>query len=216
MNALGSHTTDLQRSKVQTQANHIGQKIKAWIDVQKVYMPRTTLLQVRDDVHCPAGIEVHSSKILLYLPSAALKLNAINPTIQITIIDDEQCLQLAQANNILASLCDHLLLRLYLTVWHQHFNQGQCYGTKANTLFHQVETKIAADVAQYQCIYVALDTILTKSNQFEWHGVLLPLKEEDICGLDQYNESTSEGHCNLSWIWKTNLHGGDEGLQEDK
>ncbi len=79
-----------------------------------------------------------------------------------------------------------------------------------------METKIAADVAQYRSIYAALDTISTKSNQFEWQGVLLPLKEGDICGLDQYNESTSEGHCNLSWIWKTNLQGGDEGLQEGK
>ncbi|KAK0431313.1 hypothetical protein EV421DRAFT_1893382 [Armillaria borealis] len=159
MNILGSHTTDLQRSKVQTQANHIGRKIDAWIDIQKVYMPRTTLLWVRDDDHCPADTEVHPSKIPLYLPSAALKLNAVNPTTQIT-------------------------------------------------------TKIAADVAWYQRIYAALDTVLTKSNRFEWQGVLFPLKDGDVHGLDQYNESISEGHCNLSWIWKTNLQGGDEGLQE--
>ncbi|SJL17634.1 uncharacterized protein ARMOST_21191 [Armillaria ostoyae] len=161
------------RSKVQTQANRIGWKIEAWIDVQKVYMPRTTLLRVRDDDRCPAGTEVHPSKIPLYLPSAALKLNAVNPTTQITIIDDKQCLRLAQANDTLASLCDHLLLRSYLTVWHQRFNRGQRYGTKANTLFHQVETKIAADVAWYRRIYAALDTVDTLSTRSHLDFVIL-------------------------------------------
>ncbi|KAK0441475.1 uncharacterized protein EV420DRAFT_1650081 [Desarmillaria tabescens] len=53
-----------------------------------------------------------------------------------------------------------------------------------------------------------------KLNQYEWQGILRPLKDEDVRGLDQYNESTSEGHRNLAWIWKTNLLGGDKGLQE--
>ncbi|SJL18441.1 uncharacterized protein ARMOST_22030 [Armillaria ostoyae] len=53
-----------------------------------------------------------------------------------------------------------------------------------------------------------------KLQRSEWQGILRPLKNEDVQGLDQYNELTSEGHCNLAWIWKTNLQGGDKGLQE--
>ncbi|KAK0494182.1 hypothetical protein EDD18DRAFT_1107671, partial [Armillaria luteobubalina] len=37
---------------------------------------------------------------------------------------------------------------------------------------------------------------------------------EDVRGLDDYNESLSEGQRTLSWIWKTQLQGGKEGLQE--
>lgn len=55
-----------------------------------------------------------------------------------------------------------------------------------------------------------------KLQRFEWQGILRPLKNEDVQGLDQYNKSTSEGHCNLTWIWKTNLQGGDKGLQEGR
>ncbi len=49
MTGLGTHSTDLQCTRVQQQVNRISRKIEAWIDVQKVYMPRTTLLRARDD-----------------------------------------------------------------------------------------------------------------------------------------------------------------------
>ncbi|PBK91045.1 hypothetical protein ARMGADRAFT_1032118 [Armillaria gallica] len=131
IDALGPYSTDLQCTKVQAQENHISRKIEAWIDVQKVYMPRTTLLRTQDDNRCKVGAAVRPSKIPLYLPSATLRLNAIDALTQSTIIDDELRLRLAQANDTLA-----------------------------------------------------------------------------------YNEVTSEGHRNLAWIWKTNLQGGDKGLQE--
>ncbi|KAK0436511.1 hypothetical protein EV421DRAFT_1892352 [Armillaria borealis] len=194
IDALGPHSTDLQCTKVQAQENHISRKIEAWIDVQKVYMPRTTLLCTWDDDRRKVGAAVQPSKIPLYLPSTALRLNAIDALTQSTIVDDELRLHLAQANDTLAVLHDHLLLKSYLTM---------C--TKANTLFCRVEDKIAADVSRYQRIYMALASI---------SGILHPLKDEDVQGLDQYNEATSEGHRNLAWIWKTNLQGGDKGLQE--
>ncbi|SJL09554.1 uncharacterized protein ARMOST_12934 [Armillaria ostoyae] len=49
INALGLHLTDLQHTKVQAQDNRIQRKIEAWIEVQKIYMPRTTLLQTWDE-----------------------------------------------------------------------------------------------------------------------------------------------------------------------
>ncbi|KAK0436074.1 uncharacterized protein EV420DRAFT_1652703 [Desarmillaria tabescens] len=180
INALGSHSTDLQHTKVQAQDN------------------QTTLLRTRDeDLPChwnncirlqrfpSISLPQHSGSMLLIL------------TTQNTIVADEWRLRLAQANDTLAALC-------------------QCYGTKANTLFHQVEGKIAADVARYQRIYTALSSMSVKLNRFEWQGILHPLKNEDVRGLDQYNELTSEGHRNLAWIWKTNLQEGDKGLQEGK
>ncbi|SJL06441.1 uncharacterized protein ARMOST_09778 [Armillaria ostoyae] len=167
INALGSHSTDLQRTKVQAQENRIQRKIEAWIEVQKN-----------------------------------------------TVVDDEWRLRIAQANDTLAALREHLLLKSYLTAWRQRFSRGQRYGTKENTLFHRVEAKIAADVVKYQRIYKALSSMSVKLQRFEWQGILRPLKNEDVRGLDQYNELMSEGHRNLAWIWKTNLQGGDKGLQE--
>ncbi|SJL12375.1 uncharacterized protein ARMOST_15801 [Armillaria ostoyae] len=214
INALGSHSTDLQRTKVQAQDNRIQRKIEAWIEVQKIYMPRTTLLRTRDEDRRAVGTTVPPSKIPLYLPSAALRLNAIDLTTQSTVVDNEWQLRIAQANDTLAALREHLLLKSYLTAWRQRFSRGQRYGTKANTLFHRVEAKIAANVAKYQRIYKALSSMSVKLQRSEWQGILRPLKNEDVRGLDQYNELTSEGHRNLAWIWKTNLQGGDKGLQE--
>ncbi|SJL00980.1 uncharacterized protein ARMOST_04294 [Armillaria ostoyae] len=178
IDTLGPHSTDLQCSKVQAQANHIQHKIKAWIDVQKVYMPKTALLRARDDDCHAVGKDIQPSKIPLYLPSTALRLNAIDLMMQKAIIDDERHLHLAQANDTLALLHDHLLLKSYLMMWQQLFSQGQHHGTKANTLIHRVNEKIAADIARYQRTYVAIETLSVKLNWFEWQGILQSLKEE--------------------------------------
>ncbi|SJL13210.1 uncharacterized protein ARMOST_16649 [Armillaria ostoyae] len=111
-------------------------------------------------------------------------------------------------------LRDHLLLKSYLTIWRQRFSRGQRYGTKANTLMHRVEAKISADAARYRRVYAALDAVSTYLRHHEWKTGLFPLRAEDISGLDSYNDLKSEGHHSLSWIWKTNLQGGEEGLQE--
>ncbi|KAK0457087.1 uncharacterized protein EV420DRAFT_1271922, partial [Desarmillaria tabescens] len=214
MAVLGAHSTNLQRTRVQQQANRISHKIEAWIDVQKVYMPRTTLLRTRDDDRHAPGVEVHTSKISLYLPSHVLRLNAVQTNIQNTIIDNECQLHLTQAHNTLATLHDHLLLKSYLVIWRQRFSHGQRYGTKANVLMHRVETKIQADAAHYRWVYMALEAVSTVLGQEEWKAGLSPLKAEDVRGLDSYNEATLEGQCTLSWIWKTNLQGGEKGLQE--
>ncbi|KAK0237361.1 hypothetical protein EDD85DRAFT_953359 [Armillaria nabsnona] len=143
---LGTHSTDLQRTRIQQQTNRISRKIEAWIEIQKVYMPKTSLLHTWDDDRHTPGVEIHPTKIPLYLPSMALQLGAVDPSPTNTTLNDERRLQLAQVHDTLATLCDHLLLKSYLTIWHQRFSR--------------------------------------------------------------------EGHHSLSWIWKTNLQGGEEGLQE--
>ncbi|PBK58209.1 hypothetical protein ARMSODRAFT_1028440 [Armillaria solidipes] len=190
---LGTHSTDLQRTRIQQQTNCISRKIEAWIKIQKVYMPRTSLLRTQDDDWCAPGVEIHPTKIPLYLPSTALRLGAVDPSPTNTILNDERRLRLAQVHDMLATLCDHLLLKSYLTIWCQRFSRGQRYGTRANNLMHAVSTHLG---------------------RHEWKSGLFPLRNEDIRGLDSYDNITSEGHRSLSWIWKTNLQGGEEGLQE--
>ncbi|PBK94132.1 hypothetical protein ARMGADRAFT_1045928 [Armillaria gallica] len=197
-------TQGLQLEEAQY-ANRISCKIDAWIDVQKTYMPRTTLLWARDDDRHAPGVEVHASKVPLYFPSHALRLNAVHPSTQNTVINDERRLCLAQAHDTLATLHDHLLLKSYLMIWHQRFSRGQQYRTKANVLMHRVETKIQADAARYRHVYNTLEAVSAALGHQEWKGALSPLKPED---------GTSEGQCTLSWIWKTNLQGGEKGLQE--
>ncbi|KAK0496159.1 hypothetical protein EDD18DRAFT_1075053, partial [Armillaria luteobubalina] len=87
MNGLGQHSTDLQRARVQQHVNRISRKIEAWIEVQKVYMPRTTLLRTRDDDSRAPGVEIHPSKVPLYLPSHAVRLNAIDIVTHKTILE---------------------------------------------------------------------------------------------------------------------------------
>ncbi len=211
---LGAHSTDLQWTRIQQQANHISRKIDAWIEIQKVYMPKTSLLCARDDDQHAPGVKTHPTKIPLYLPSMALWLGAVDTSPKNTIINDERRLWLAQAHDTLAMLCDHLLLKLYLTIWCQWFSWGQRYRMKANTLMHRVEAKFLADAAWYQRVYATLDVVSTYLHQYEWKTGLFPLRLEDISGLDSYDDLRSEGHHSLSWIWKTNIQGGEEGLQE--
>ncbi|KAK0494247.1 hypothetical protein EDD18DRAFT_1107274 [Armillaria luteobubalina] len=153
---LGAHSTDLQRTRIQQQANRISHKVDAWIEIQKVYMPKTSLLHARDDDRHPPGIEIHPTKIPLYLPLMALRLDAVDPSPKNTIINDEHCLQ----------------------------------------------------------TYAALDVVSTYLHQHEWKKDPFPLRPEDISGLNSNNNLRSEGHHSLSWIWKTNIQGGEEGLQE--
>lgn len=87
---------------------------------------------------------------------------------------------------------------------------------KANVLMHRVETEIQADAARYRRVYEALEAVSAALGHREWKGALSPLKPEDVCGLDSYNEGTSEGQRMLSWIWKMNLQGGEKGLQEGR
>ncbi len=143
-------------------------------------MPKPTLLCIWDEDHCAIRTTVPPSKIPLYLPSAALRLNAIDLTTQNTIVDNEWQLHIAQANDILAALHKHLLLKSYLMAWQQCFSQGQRYGTEVNSLFHQVEAKIATDIVKYQRIYKALSSMSVKLQRFEWQGILHPLKNEDV------------------------------------
>ncbi|KAK0463310.1 hypothetical protein IW261DRAFT_1554191 [Armillaria novae-zelandiae] len=191
---LGAHSTDLQRTRIQQQANRISRKVDAWIEIQKVYMPKTSLLRARDDDRRPPGVETHPTRIPLYLPSTALRLGAVDPGPKNTIINDERRLRLAQAHDTLAMLRDHLLLKSYLMIWRQWFSRGQRYGTKANTLMHRVETKISADAARYRRAYAALDVVSTYLHQHEWKKGLFPLKPEDISGLNSYDDLRSEGH----------------------
>ncbi|KAK0492044.1 hypothetical protein EDD18DRAFT_1079972, partial [Armillaria luteobubalina] len=189
---LGAHSTDLQRTRIQQQANHISHKVDAWSKIQKVYMPKMSLLHARDDDRCPPGVETHPTKIPLYLPSMALRLDAVDPSPKNTIINDERRLRLAQAHDTLAMLCDHLLLKSYLMIWRQRFSRGQRYGTRANTLMHRVETKISADAARYRRTYAALDVVSTYLHQHEWKKDLFPLRPEDISGLNSNNNMRSE------------------------
>ena len=76
------------------------------------------------------------------------------------------------------------------------------------------EKKISADASRYRVTYAALDAVSTYLGRNEWKSGLLPLRPEDIRGLDSYDDTRSEGHHSLSWIWKTNLQGGEKGLQE--
>ncbi|SJL12496.1 uncharacterized protein ARMOST_15923 [Armillaria ostoyae] len=71
-----------------------------------------------------------------------------------------------------------------------------------------------ADAARYRQVYAALGVVSEVLGKEEWKGGLLALKDGDVRGLDSYNEATSEGQRTLSWIWKTNLQGGEKGLQE--
>ncbi len=138
-------------------------------------MPKTSLLRTRDDDWRTPGVEIHPTKIPLYLPLTALRLGAVDPSPTNTTLNDERRLWLAQVHDTLATLHDHLLLKSYLMIWRQQFLRGQRYGTRANNLTRRVEMKVSADAARYRRVYAALDAVSTHLGRHECKPGLFPL-----------------------------------------
>lgn len=71
LGALGPHSTDEQKTKVQVRSNVLQRKISSWITIQHLYVPALHLLRTRDDHTLPPDQrEECISDIKLYLPSA--------------------------------------------------------------------------------------------------------------------------------------------------
>lgn len=206
---LGPSTTDLHYAKILERRNTLQRKIDGWISIQQLYMPQ--LLAYREHwVNMHSDI-ANAEQIPLFLPS--------------TILSDVQCskkaqeyewrLRKAQAYDALESLRNHLCLRTHMYKFKDRFITGQRQNTRARSTISYVEVKIQADAARYRSAYSAL-TVLGPLLGEESISDLKTLNHEDIRGMNQGVEGSSEGTRRLSWIWTTSGIGldSDEGMQK--
>jgi hypothetical protein len=211
---LDSSATMLQLAKMQERKNALQRKIQAWITVQHLYMPATSVLRARDDRDASdKTTERPPSDFPLYLPSSLPGRVSCDTKLR----EYEFRLREAQAYESLENLRQHLRLR---THWYKHKDKnvtGQHANTRTQNLINRVQGKVNASAATYTRARNALSKLSPFLGEVSWRGKLLALAPEDIRPLKEGGEGESEGKRKLSWIWKvvgTTEDSNDEGVQE--
>lgn len=226
--ALDSSATALQLSKIEERKNALRQKLKAWTDIQRVYMPAVSVSRAHDEqATADKPKEIPPWKIPLYLPSSLARRFRTDPK----LIAYEFRLRTAQCFEALDELRRHLRLRSHMMNHKDRQVTGQRDSTRSRTLLSRTQVKVNASAAKYNRAHVALYAISHISDDV---GVpdarLRELHTEDIRGFfDDTDKKVKaqktkkeklglgQGQKTTSWIWKVvgTVHDtGDEALQE--
>lgn len=177
--------------------------------VQQLYMPQIVAYREK-------WIETHSDiitaeNIPLFLPSAVSHNVSCSKKTQ----EYEYRLREAQAHDALKSLRHHLCVRTHLWKYKDRFITGQRQNTRARSTIGSIETRIQSDAARYRAAFSAL-AVLGPLLGHNNHSELKILNQEDIRGMSQGADGSSEGTRRLSWIWMVNGVGlnNESGMQE--
>lgn len=112
-------------------------------------------------------------------------------------------LRIAQAHDALESLRSHLCLRTHMFKFKDRFITGQRQNTRARSTISHVEAKIDSDVARYHAAYTALSALSSILEKQNWNQEFRVLSRDDVRGISQGIEGSTEGTRQLSWIWVT-------------
>ncbi|KAF9463104.1 hypothetical protein BDZ94DRAFT_1193298 [Collybia nuda] len=200
--ALGSHSTDLQITKVIERANRLKRQIDAWSMVQLLYMPAISSLRVVDNDTDTLTAAINGK---LHLPSQILDKISV-PT---DIMELEWRLRFAQAHDALHDIRRLLLVRSQMLAAKDRFSRGQGQVTRSRNLIIGVQARIDAHVLNYHDFRTALICLAQPLGKVGWDRELQVLHKEDIQGLSARESGRSEGRMNMSWIWRT-AEGGED------
>jgi len=239
LSTLGPHSTDEQKTKLQVRSNVLRRKISSWITIQHLYMPALHLLRSREDHTLPPDQEERISDVKLYLPSATVGSKVM---CDIRLCQVEWDLRQAQAQDALHELRDNLRLRSHVYQDKDRFQQGQRKNTRSRGLANRLEGKVNAAAAKYRAARRAISMLALPLSQVGWERSFPVLNDSDIKGLTDSSTPeyikelrklskasrpskgrkdkplrTSEGHRDITWIWKQlgTLDNTDELLQDD-
>ncbi|KAG1784907.1 uncharacterized protein HD556DRAFT_1451293 [Suillus plorans] len=181
ISALGAHSTDLQRSKIQDRTNALQRKIEQWCQVQLLYMPSASRVRTTRSSSAGTSTEEKAHEIDLLLPSK------LKEHTRDTICDERLCrfeweLRRGQSFDALDDLRRHLLLRTHLYK------------------FKDTNIREAAD--QYRRARNALQNLHQTLGEHDWQDVFLVLEVSHIHSMSEGEVGQSEGNRTLSWIWK--------------
>jgi hypothetical protein len=198
---LGSHSTNLQTTKVVERANCLKHQIDAWSAVQLLYMPAISQLCIMDESDTLTSA-VNSE---LFLPSQILDHIPVHPD----MMELEWRLRFAQAHNVLHDICRLLLVRSQMYAAKDRFSRGQSQVTRSRNLVLGVQLRIDANVLKYREFRTALMHLAQPLGKIGWDGELQALHDADVRGLAAKESGSSEGCVTMSWIWKTSEGGGN-------
>lgn len=200
ISALGAHSTDLQRSKIQDRTNALKRKIEQWSQVQLLYMPSASRIRTTRDSSAGA-FEEKAHNINLFLPS---ELKEHTPD---AVCDERLCrfeweLRRGQSFDALDDLRRHLLLRTHLYKF-KHINiRGQRANTRASAVIGNVERNVLEAADRYRRARNALKNLHETLGEHDWLEVFPILEQAHIRGMSEGEAGQSEGNRTLSWIWK--------------
>ena len=231
--SLGPHSTDEQKTRLQIRCNVLRRKITSWINVEHLYIPALHVLRTRDDQSLHSNEqEEEVSKIKLYLPSS---ITSTYTVCDIRLRRIEWDLRQAQAHDALHELRDSLRLRSYVYINKDRFQRGQRYNTRSRGLVNRLETKVKAAAAKYRAARQAISVLASPLGHVGWETGFPALNDSNITGLTDMSlpeyykalhtsrcsqvgtgSHPSEGHRDVSWIWKRlgNVENSDEQLQD--
>ncbi|KAJ3769646.1 hypothetical protein FB446DRAFT_811256 [Lentinula raphanica] len=197
--ALGNHPTSLQLAKIVERSTSLRTRIQAWISVQALYMPNTTVL--RSGGGTQPGSVAAAGDIPLLLPSAVFD---AGETCDARLIDIEWRLRFAAAHDEIEKIRKNLLSRTSVLNYKRRYGHGQRQGTRSASILDALDSKINASASRYQVHYDMLSRYSrTLGKVVGWQDSLKPLKKED---LHQPNGDLDGGVPNtkyVSWIWLT-------------
>ncbi|KAF9458780.1 hypothetical protein BDZ94DRAFT_1312961 [Collybia nuda] len=172
--ALGSHSTDLQITKVIERANRLKRQIDAWSTIQLLYMPGILKLHIID------GSDTLMAAVngKLYLPSEAID----HIPIPYDIMELELRLRFVQAHNALHDIRHLILVRTQMYTAKDRFARGQSQVTCAQNLALSVQGRIDTTAQKYQICRESLLHLAQPLKKVNWDLELRPLYNEDISG----------------------------------
>lgn len=204
-----ARVTDLQNARFQEKLNRLQRRVDAFKEIQGIYMPSATVRRAAED-RISSGTTEQPYELPLLFPS---DMCAVHNKLDAILISIEFRLREARAEDALARLRDHLLLRSKMYAIKDRQVRGQVLSTRASSTLQAVNAKIEED-AQHYCIhYSALEALDRFRETHTWRLNLFPLRSEDMRTLEESDES--EGRRTLSWIWMSKVDISSEaGMQE--
>ncbi|KAF9462998.1 hypothetical protein BDZ94DRAFT_1259836 [Collybia nuda] len=190
---LGMHSTDIQATRVQVKRNTLKRKIDAWISIQHLYVPPLSMIRTQSNREEADDL---AEKTPLFLPSSMKPQIPCDPRLR----EIEWTLRKSQANDALDDLREGLRLRAYLYIDKDRFQRGQFHNTRSRGIIHRVQVKIDAAATRYRVARNTLYSLAGVLNIVGWDVEFPPLLDRDIKQLSG-DDTESEGHRYVSWIW---------------
>ncbi|KAH7919139.1 hypothetical protein BV22DRAFT_1134058 [Leucogyrophana mollusca] len=213
-NALGSHATDNQKTRVQQLSNALQRKIDAWASIQALYMPTVTILRSSSNVARGAKEPELPEDSKLWLPSEVRTTVVCDTRLQ----EYEWQLRFAQAGDALNDVRRYVRLESYLLRFKDRNLRGQGANTRARNTLAKIDLRKRGAADRYNGARGAMKTLSGILGKVSWGAMYQELARDDIRSIHDLLEGETEGRRTLSWIWKTagilSRPDSDEGLQD--
>lgn len=205
---LGPHSTDLQRTKILEKEANLGQRIEAWMDVQRIYIPEIMGIREQIDKDAEGGCVI-TWNIDLLLPSKLLRNKTLACDNRLYRYEWE--VRRAQAAEALAGVRRKVILETYIVNHKESYGRGQGQGNRSHTLLEDCRVGKACFLAAYNRARDALFELAKPLDLLEGLSNGYPrLDPEDAVpikglrndtGNPKRRETSGDTRRQLSWLW---------------